>query len=105
MSLAFLRSDHIFPAFEQLLENTALSVLVQFEMLAEYWQDYWLPKVEIWSVYGLERRTNNHVEGWNHGFSRRFEWPHSNFWNFLSALVEEQVFLVIRRTTSSTGVS
>jgi hypothetical protein len=90
MTLAFLRSEDVVEQFE-IIADCPLLIHADFERLANYWREFWLPRVKIFSVHGLERRTNNHVEGWNNGFRRRFHWPHPNFWNFLGALVEDQV--------------
>ena len=52
----------------------------------------------FWSVYGIQRRTNNDLESWHMRFNRRVGRYHPNLWQFISFLKEEQAVVDSART-------
>ena len=72
MVLPFLPEQEIPPMFEQLRQQTTTAPLQQFfAYVSDTWisNSTWPPS--SWSVYIMATRSNNDVEGWNHGLHRR----------------------------------
>ena len=65
LALPFLPTDHIRPAFNELLTRSTLdSPLSQLlSYVKKYWIDSTVFPVESWSVFGRTVRTNNDCEG------------------------------------------
>ena len=62
----------------------------------DYFVDTWLGEdakisMDMWNVFTeTERRTNNHVEGWNSKFVKMVEKHHPNMFQLLNALKRER---------------
>jgi hypothetical protein len=86
MALAFLPPALVMEAFEQQRENAPIVLLPLFE----YFNNEWIPNIPLWNVYGVERRTNNDVEGWHLRINKVIGRHHPNIWTLVDALKEEQ---------------
>lgn len=68
LALVYLPSDHIQPAFNQLLQTTASASAANTQRmtyLTNTWFNNRVWTVQQWSVYRQSVRTNNDVEGWH----------------------------------------
>ena len=67
MALAFLPSNMIHLGFTEICNSTPENIRLEMEQVLNYMSVQWLPEntVRLWNVYGLDRRTNNDLEGWH----------------------------------------
>ena len=45
---------------------------------------------KLWNMYGVQRRTNNNLEGWHLRLNRAIGKAHVNIYEFVSKLITEQ---------------
>ena len=89
----------------------------QLENFNDYFVETWLADdakmpVDIWNVDGEDqKRTSNHVEGWNLKFTKLVRKHHPNIFEFVDSMRKEQAARELkaaqqrRSTSSSTGPS
>ncbi|CAI6347305.1 unnamed protein product [Macrosiphum euphorbiae] len=82
-ALALLLVNKIDEGF-QLIRRHAIDNNVRFAIFFNYYSNYWVP--EVFSVYGLPRRTNNNVECFHSQLKEKFQILHPNLWTFLEHL-------------------
>ncbi|CAI6360474.1 unnamed protein product [Macrosiphum euphorbiae] len=86
-ALALLPVNKIDEGF-QLIRRHAIDNNVRFATFFNYYSNYWLRNrgPEVFSVYGLPRRTNNNVECFHSQLKEKFQILHPNLWTFLEHL-------------------
>ena len=73
-------------------------------LFIEYFDNFWLTKSSIISVYDrILFRTNNASEGYNSGFNRNVGYSRTNLWAFIIKLREEEAFSAIRKQKLDLG--
>lgn len=84
MSLAFLPEGRMEEGVREMEAEAAESEDERVIEFAAYVRTQWLERVgaSVVSVHGQSRRTNNGVESFHRGLSRRFQ-PHPNLLHFL----------------------
>ncbi|CAF1465829.1 unnamed protein product [Adineta ricciae] len=89
MTLPFIPLDHTQYIFDKIVD-AAPRVM---KPLIDYFENYWIRKMRwsLWNVCGVEHRTNNHVEGWNHRFNRLVSKFHPNVWHLFQCFRTEEV--------------
>ncbi|XP_076082107.1 uncharacterized protein LOC143052855 isoform X2 [Mytilus galloprovincialis] len=92
LALPYLPSDHIRPAFTEMLQTTA-TASPQIKQLMTYIQRTWFNNtvwtVQQWSVHRLSVRTNNDVEGWHRHFNGKAAHNHLHFYKIVLAFQQE----------------
>ncbi|VDI72607.1 Hypothetical predicted protein [Mytilus galloprovincialis] len=92
LALPYLPSDHIRPAFTEMLQTTA-TASPQIKQLMTYLQRTWFNNtvwtVQQWSVHRLSVRTNNDVEGWHRRFNGKAAHNHLHFYKIVPAFQQE----------------
>ena len=65
---------------------------VELHALLNYFENYWMEVVDhkLWNMYGVQRRTNNNLEGWHLRLNRAIGKAHANIYEFVSKLITEQ---------------
>lgn len=92
IGLAFLPVERVVATFNQ-LKQAAPAV---YNGYANYFEIAWISSpnipLELWNVFGSDRRTNNAMEGLNHRFNsvvmkKKY---HPNIWDFYNCLKSEE---------------
>ena len=72
MALAYLPHAHITPEFDRLATDVRGA---NGQAIIQYMRNYWITseqfKPQNWSVYNLDHRTNNDLEGWHSKFNNK----------------------------------
>lgn len=84
--LALLPAQDIRLAFTW-LRIAFVEMRAKFEAFLNYFEIFWLNTVtpEVFSVYGLENRTNNYIESYHRKLNRVMG-PHPTIWQFSGKL-------------------
>lgn len=88
MAIGFIPANQVRAVF-QLLQAEAD---VRLANLFEYFNRQWMTNTPLamWNVYGLERRTNNDVEGWHRRFNGLVQKHHPNIFLVIERFQDEQ---------------
>ena len=95
-ALAHVRLADVHEGWMALMEVCPTEEFPQLVMFNDYFVEKWFGEdakisMDMWSVYTeTERRTNNHVEGWNSKFMKVSGKHHPNIFQFVDALKREQ---------------
>eukprot|EP00102_Acyrthosiphon_pisum_P025068 XP_016662278.1 PREDICTED: RING finger protein B-like [Acyrthosiphon pisum] len=74
----------------RIIKRHARRCLIDMNSLFDYYERFWIHRVgvEIISVYGQARRTNNHIESFHNKLRYSFGVAHPNIWVFLNKLCD-----------------
>ena len=88
LALAFVPIELIPQTFQGLKYDCP----VELHALLNYFENYWMEVVDhkLWNMYGVQRRTNNNLEGWHLRLNRAIGKAHANIYEFVSKLITEQ---------------
>ena len=88
LALDFVLIELISLTFQGLRNDGA----VELQTLFDYFEHYWIEVVDhkLWNMYGVQRRTNNNLEGWHLRLNRSVGKAHANIYEFVSKLIREQ---------------
>ena len=95
-ALAHLPMKDVTEGWLELMEECPDKEYPQLEEFNDYFVETWLGEdatilLEMWNVSERkEKRTNNHVEGWNNKFFKVFGKHHPNIYEFVNAIKKEQ---------------
>ncbi|XP_008183967.1 uncharacterized protein LOC103309677 [Acyrthosiphon pisum] len=87
--LPLLPAQKIVQGF-RIIKRLARRYLIEMNTLFDYYERFWIHRVgvEIISVYGQARRTNNHIESFHNKLRYSFGVAHPNIWVFLNKLCD-----------------
>ena len=88
MALALLPADEIRETYLEIVDSLTLQTRIEMKSFFAYYEVFWLLDItpEIFSVYGLLRRTNNVLESYHRTLKQKLG-VHSNIWMFTSNFV------------------
>jgi hypothetical protein len=103
MALAFARRPLLRPTFLAMQATADLRLAPLFA----YYQAEWLQPgySRLWCMDGVDIRTNNHHEGWNHRFSNAIGKHHPNIWEFLLNVQKEQASTEVQFQQMAAGMN
>ncbi|CAF0940968.1 unnamed protein product [Didymodactylos carnosus] len=107
MSLALIPLGDVKIAFEELQDDSPLTLRPLFNYFSRFWLNE--APIHLWNVCGTSRRTNNASEGislvpsglnlmvvyvgWHNRFNVRVNKHHPNIWHFINSLKDEETHL------------
>jgi hypothetical protein len=100
MALAFLPELRMQGAFNQLIATAPQHIAAAIQPLFLYYDRKWLNNanmanvVLMYNMYGVQRRTNNNIEGWHNGMALKLG-THPNIFKFITKLKEEEAATVV----------
>ena len=103
MALPFLPTNHIEPAFHQLIQQTKDATLLK---LIRYVKKTWITgfyQIALWYVFNQSTRTKNDVEGWHMRLNKKTDDEKPPFYLLVRRLYEEAQLLPIQRKLVSEG--
>ena len=88
LGLALIPTELISQTFQALKDDCP----VELHALSNYFENYWIDVVDnkLWNMYGVQRRTNNNLEGWHLRLNRAIGKAHANIYESVSKLITEQ---------------
>jgi len=110
MALAFLPEIRMQGAFNQLVANIPQLLQAAFQPFLLYYDGQWLNNPghlgmrNMYNMYGVQRRTNNNVEGWHNGMSQKIG-HNPNMYKFVQKLQEEEAATVVTEQQIFVGVA
>ncbi|XP_043481354.1 uncharacterized protein LOC122510642 [Leptopilina heterotoma] len=102
MALPLLPANEIEETYFEIIESTSLRLRRKIQKFLNYFQKQWIRKVtpQVFSVYVLERRTNNVLESYHRQLKQMFGIkPH--IWTFTSKYNTIYIFLYGHRSLES----
>lgn len=100
MALPFLPSEHVEPAFEELVRALPADVDTRVATLVDYFRDTWLRSrlwpASSWTSFQSSVRTNNDVEGWHNRLNRQTRNGKLDFYQLAIVLHEEAQYVSVQ---------
>ncbi|XP_041474641.1 uncharacterized protein LOC121423350 [Lytechinus variegatus] len=104
MATAFLPPGEVVGAVQELRRQAP--AVPRIDEFNDYFQDTWIAghfPVSMWNVHGVDRRTNNDIEGWHNAFNRLIAKHHPNIWELIMALKKQQSMVSAMRLQIQAG--
>ena len=88
LAIAFVPIDLI----PQTFQNLKYMCQPELQSLFTYFENFWIDTVNhnLWNMYGIQRRTNNNLEGWHLRLNRAIGKTHANIYEFILKIIKEQ---------------
>ncbi|CAF0758007.1 unnamed protein product [Didymodactylos carnosus] len=93
--IPFLPTHLVQSTYDEVVDSTPLRIRHKMQPFYHYFSNTWLNgqyAIEVWNVYGQDRRTNNDVESWHSKLSRLLQ-TQPTVWRWIETLQAQYVLV------------